>query len=383
MISEPGDIQEGQYVYYNDDPEADGPLFSDGTYSLYAQREIGLSIYYRAELLQRASRFGNEWIQADNQLSFDDAEVYSYHVNVGHGNCSLILIKKRDSYHLWMVDCSLLETPNKVVDFTNHESSFEKALNDIAAKVGKNNHKELFIDHFFLTHMHYDHYNGFKYLISHKHVTSRTIFYMNLHYQMPSRNLNEILKMMVDENMCRVVEPISSNSTSSICILHPECRIFKSASTMLEYTDKYRFASKSNNSSAVFALKLAGKKMVFPGDLEIEGFDAMTKVNTCCPEFKQMDFYAVSHHGSYNGHPQIQCKSRSKRRPLLLCLRNKLSISVIMARNGAYDGIIDKRVIHTFETISKIEACQTDPSADGYPIDYLVIDWQKVIVNKI
>ena len=69
IIAEPRDIQEGQYVYYNDEPGPDESYFSDGTYSLYAQREIGLSIYLRAELLQRAARFGNELIEiAQNVL---------------------------------------------------------------------------------------------------------------------------------------------------------------------------------------------------------------------------------------------------------------------------------------------------------------------------
>lgn len=382
FIAETGDIQEGQYVYYNDEPGTDESYFSDGTYSLYAQREIGLSIYLRAELLKRAARSGNELIEIDKQLAFDDAEVYSYHVNVGHGNCSLILIKKEDSFRLWMVDCSLMETPNKVVSFTNHESSFEKALDDIAMKVGKDDRKGLFIDHFFLTHMHYDHYNGLKYLINQQHVTSRTIFYLNLHYQMPSKNLNEILQMLVDKNLCRIVEPVSSNSSSSILILHPECRIYKNATTMLEYLPNHRFSANPNNSSAVFVLKMAGKIMAFPGDLEIEGFNAMTKSNTCNSGWSQIDYVAASHHGSFNGLPLNQCQGHPKRRNPLRCFRRRLKIAIIMARDGAYNGIISRRVIYAYDIVSTIGVWQADPSAYDFSFDYLQLDWRSEKVQN-
>lgn len=376
MISEPGDIQEGQYVYYNDDPDLDTSRFTDGTYSLYAQREIGLSVYYRAELLHRAAQGNNEWLQREQHLDYDDSEVYSFHVNVGHGNCSLILIKQEAGYHLWMVDCSLYEMPNRIVKWTNHEYTFENTLNTIASMVGKSDRTELFIDHFLLTHMHYDHFNGLKYLISQQYVTSRTIFYMNLQYQMPSKNLNEILKMMIDNHMSRLVEPVISNSSPSITILHPECRIYKNQASMLEYAPKFRFVSNPNNSSAVFALRLSGMTMVFPGDLEREGFETMIKTHKCSHDWASIDFFAVSHHGSLNGLPIKQYQGHKKPRNMLHCFRRKLKIAIIMARDGAYKGIISKRIISIYDILTTRGVWQTDTLPSGSVYDYLLINWQ-------
>ena len=36
-------------------------------------------------------------------------QVISYHVNVGHGNCSFILIEAKSCYRLWLVDCSIID----------------------------------------------------------------------------------------------------------------------------------------------------------------------------------------------------------------------------------------------------------------------------------
>ena len=177
--------------------------------------------------------------------------------------------------------------------------------------------------------------------------------------------------------MCRIVEPVSSNSSSSILILHPECRIYKNATTMLEYLPNHRFSANPNNSSAVFALKLAGKIMAFPGDLEIEGFNAMTKSNTCHSEWSQIDYMAASHHGSLNGLPLYQCQGHPKRRNPLRCFRRRLKIVIIMARDGAYNGIIRRRVIYAYDIVSTIGVWLTDPSAYNFSFDYLQLDWRK------
>ena len=310
-IDTPGDIQDGQYVFYDNEAGDGEPVFTDGTYSLVAQRELGRSIYLRATLLQRAEAVKDAVMLDERKLSYDDAKVTSYHVNVGHGNCSFILIKPKEGYRLWMVDCSIFEMPNKVISHReSHVSEFENTLA-----------------------------YGLKYLIEKGYVDSKTIFYINLHYQMPSRYLNDIWQLMINKGLSSIIEPVHFNTSHCIHILHPECRIYKDKTSILEQATVSRFASNPNNSSSIYALKLAGKTMVFPGDLENEGFDAMTEAGTCLMDWRQINFYAASHHCSINGLPYRHCKRLIKRYNPLLCFRRKLKLTVVMGRDGAYKGI--------------------------------------------
>ena len=373
-IVEYGDIHEGQYVFYNDSPGDGATMFSDGTQTLYAQREIAFSDYLRTTLLMRASQ-GVQGILEDNKTTtYTDAVVTSYHVNVGHGNCSIILIRQGECHQIWMVDCALHEAPNLVVSWTNHEATFESCLDDIASDLGTER-QSLFIGRFLLTHMHYDHYNGLKYLINKGLVNRRTIFYMNLHYQMPSKNLNEILQLMVDTNFNHIVEPLSCNSTPCIRILHPDCRIYRNQNTILVSASPYRLESNPNNSSAVYGILLAGKTMIFPGDLEQEGFDEMTASANCNSVWNHTDYFAISHHGSKNGIPYKQCKSLKKFRTPLLCFRRNLKISVLMGRDGAFSGIYSKRACYTYDILSHAGLYYSEKDSNGSSLRYLFLDW--------
>lgn len=96
--------------------------------------------------------------------------VKSYHVNVGHGNCSLILTVYDNDYELWMVDCSTFD--NKIR--RDYSQNLYHCLDDIAKQLGIDL-SELRIKKFMLTHTHADHYNGMLYLISKGYIDADTL----------------------------------------------------------------------------------------------------------------------------------------------------------------------------------------------------------------
>jgi len=61
----------------------------------------------------------------------------------------------------------------------------------------------------------------------------------------------------------------------------------------------------ANNTSLVVLVEAAGKKLLFPGDAEVESWDMMRKKKKLGP----VDFLKVAHHGSWNGTPEFDGKS--------------------------------------------------------------------------
>jgi hypothetical protein len=81
-----------------------------------------------------------------------------------------------------------------------------------------------------------------------------------------------------------------------------------------------------NNTSLVFELTINGKRLLFPGDAELESWDRM---KTSRVKLKPVDFLKVSHHGSHNGTPldrldTLLPKSRKQKAKILVSTKSKV-----------------------------------------------------------
>lgn len=263
----------------------------------------------------------------------------SYHVKVGHGNCSLILSVYDNDYELWMVDCSTYDYLIR----RDYSKDLHLCLSDIANILGIKM-SEIRISRFMLTHTHFDHYNGLLYVINNGYIDAKTIVYANLYYECASPIWINILKEL-QRLKCRFVEPICyKKDMGAISIYHPECRLLKKES--IHSGLKYRIVQEVNNSSVVYGIKLGDRIMVFPGDLEGKGFENMSSAGCCSSDLFRCDYYVISHHGSINGHPVMPCMNPAKPMPSpLTCASHHLSKAILMGRNGAYSGIYSSVVI--------------------------------------
>jgi hypothetical protein len=78
-----------------------------------------------------------------------------------------------------------------------------------------------------------------------------------------------------------------------------------------------------NNTSLCLLIEAAGKRLLMPGDAELESWDVMAR--KCAAEFaKPVDFLKISHHGSHNGTPLQLLDS-------LLPVKRKTSAQVLVS----------------------------------------------------
>lgn len=99
-------MSEDDFVLYH--PDSDN-LFENGneTPTALALREESSSL--QQELIENELRGDAAVVTMHHDIEW----VKSYHVKVGHGNCSLILSKYANGYELWMVDCSTYDYLNR------------------------------------------------------------------------------------------------------------------------------------------------------------------------------------------------------------------------------------------------------------------------------
>ena len=268
-----------------------------------------------------------------------------------------------------MVDCSIID---KTDYWRSYQQSIEACFREIATQLGLQEDVPLHIDGFFLTHAHHDHYSGLEYLIRNHLIDDRTLCYINIYYQMASKAYIKTLKALANSNV-KIIEPLAGHSNHVIRFLHPECRIFRSKATVRQASGNYRVVGNPvNNSSAVVMISLGGHSMVFPGDLEEKGFDAMSSAGTCSRWLFDSDYYAVSHHGSINGHADRPCL----RRPMgywgatpLQCAANRVNKAILMGRDRAYSGIYSHAVVSCWDGRGVL-AKSEDAS------HFLVLEWE-------
>jgi len=297
------------------------------TYPL-AKKAFFLSNIYRGKLL-------NRYEENETDMKQGISIKYSYHVNVGHGNCSIVVAKSEEQYQIWMIDCSNYDYLNR----QEYTPNIEKAISYIVSKFKLPNFK---IAKFFLTHYHYDHYSGINWLMSHDYLSNAEIW-MNFHYSWPEPKFIRLLKSL-NSLKCLFREPKVSNSTNVINIWYPTETIVRSLTQKYFNLRNIRQENNPNNSSAVIQLGTKNQSIVFPGDIETSGLNRITK---CKGYLNNAKFYCISHHGSQNGHERTNCPLGRRLSNMSDCC-SRISKAILMGREGAYSGIYASQVIQDF-----------------------------------
>lgn len=277
-----------------------------------------------------------EFHNSENKLCEDTTDIRSYHINVGHGNCSIIVFKESGSYNMWMVDCSIFDYTNKC----DYRQNLKSCLEFIEKKFKINRISKLMV-----THQHYDHINGIKYLIKEDWIDSDTEVWMNVRYPWKLSSYNSILIELLALGV-RFIDPIISNSTSNINILYPQISFDKKNKAP---------GGKINNSSVLYQICFGGRSMLFTGDIETEGWD---NVLTCMPRLCESNYYCISHHGSITGHIRNKCTQLNRKISTLSDCAYSTKIQILMGRDGAYSGVYSKKVLTDFNKIEKTEDSQ-------------------------
>lgn len=309
-------VHEGSYVNY---------LKINGFISANDDDRAKKIIDRSNQLLRRAENMidHNHKIPELNNISM----LFSYHVNVGHGNLSLLVIEHNHKISIWMVDGSNFDARIR----RNYTTEIKNCLDHIIRKFGLS--RTPHIDVLMITHAHYDHYSGITAFIRNGLIDSHTLVYLNLNIKTNSHNFNNLLTAIIDNKMV-IIPPFVQNSSQNINILYPDQKTYSNS-------------LKLNNTSSVYCIQFDETPyFVFPGDLESSGWDLMDN-NHCCPYMKSPKYYAISHHGSKNGHIRHKCKFRHIE-SIADCL-NQQTKTVLMGRNKAFDGIYSDCVLKDFK----------------------------------
>ncbi len=338
-------FQEGNFVYITEDN-----LLVNANNDTVARGE------FCKNNASRASFLGRESINPEGAEIRRVTSLCSYHVNVGHGNCSIVVIDDGGAKRIWMVDCSDFDFIIKKSYWANIES----CIDYIKSKNGLDN---FIIDKFFLTHTHFDHFSGMKKLIQKEYLNGAEVW-INLHYSWASPAYTDIISSMKNIDVT-FIEPIEQNSTCNINIWHPPLRTVRSK-TRKYSQENVQVIKKVNNTSAVYQFVFADKSIVFPGDIETEGWNLIDK---CYPQFNKATYFCISHHGSLNGHVRGNCPKGVSVSNLSECNR-KFKKGILMGRDKAYNGIYSTKVLSDFSThIVKTEECPA-----GKPCSFVEID---------
>lgn len=323
---------QGEFLYYN------GENFQTADNN-------PTSIMYSELNKQLISTMGYEhYGNQPQEITTNISEAYSYHINVGHGNCSIIVYCESNTYKMWMVDCSVFDFTNK----QNYASNLDACMDFITKRFEVCKLSKLLI-----THLHYDHINGIEHLIKKGWIDSNTEVWMNIRYPWKQPTYSRIL-LQLQALGVRFIDPIVGNSTTNINILYPN----------ISFSEKNKAPGNNiNNASVLYQICLNGKSMLFTGDIEAEGWNNVLK---CMPYLAKSTYYCISHHGSITGHIRNKCTLAERKIRTLSDCAVISEKQVLMGRNGAYQGVYSQSVLKDFKDIQKTE------EADKY----IRLEWQ-------
>lgn len=360
-------LEESHYVYFD---ESNGAFTSGKDAPLAISRRRLNSRLRRAIIKYSSAQLNSQNALISNRVFTEHAEVHSYHVNVGHGNCTFLLIQENGLYELWVVDCG----EHDYLENQHYSSNIDECLRDIS-KTLKIKVSDIKISRLLITHWHYDHISGIKNLIDKGFIDANTIVFANIHYGFSSKCANTLLAKIKEKKIVCYEPTVALTSFLNIKILYTECRIRRQPDVK---RPGYRMVRNINDSSVVFSIEIAGRRMILPGDLEKDGWDHMTKLGKCCPSLQKCDFYCISHHGSITGHINRPCVCNSVN-DILSCCKKECSVAIIMGRAGAYNGIFCPTVINDFA--SRIFYSEKDSS--GRNVRGFVLDWSNITFRYI
>lgn len=335
----------GQFVYYNGDEkiesaEDDLAAIISGETNKVIVESIKNNDFRNYILHYKDKQYDSECKNI--------TDVHSFHINVGHGNCSIILFKRQYKYEMWMIDCSVFDFMNK----TMHSRELKKCLDDIYSTYGVRKISKLLI-----THLHYDHINGIPYLVKNKYIDNETEVWINLQYPWRQATYTKIL-LQLNALGVKFVNPVIDNSTNNIHIIYPS-KSFNAAYPAPR--------NNINNASVLYQIILNGKCMLFTGDIETEGWD---NVN-CFPSLKNSNYYCISHHGSITGHIRNKGVCGMQNDSVKICASNT-KVQILMGRNGAYRGIFNDRVLSEFSNLHRTDKVN----------HYIELEWDNRIVTN-
>lgn len=357
-------IADNNFVYYSANSQVP---FENGNKDLRARELINHSSWLRKLLREKAMNRPIELPEVD-KLERSNVKITSYHINVGHGNCTVILIESGTFYSIWMVDCGTAYYVKGT-----HLENIDDCFDNIAKRLVVNK-DQLHISLFMLTHLHGDHYNGLEMLFRQGYCNSHTQFFINLDYAVASPNYVRILDKINNEG-CPVNTPIRNVDNERgvrfvPTVIFPDRRVFKNKPSF-GYKSFY-VESNANNSSVVYFIAIGGRSMMFPGDMEKKELDLMTSSDKCKPFLCTTKYYCVSHHASITGH--LNCKCLAPVHPFSTCLKcckRGLGRAIVMGRDGAFSGIYNQTVINDFGRA----IAYSEKDDKGNPVKCLILDW--------
>lgn len=319
-----------------------------------ARKIIRINSQIRYDLIDNNLNFNPKEYLLSLSQNYNNKSVFSYYINVGHGNCSIIY----NQGQIIVIDCSDYDISQK----RRYTNNIENCINKIKSRF----HLSSFhIDLFLLTHPHFDHYSGIEYLLKKNYIDKSTVFCMNEYYSFQGILYTRILNKIKNLG-CKIFEPKADNSNIFFEILYPLKTVIKKPSNAPTIDDNDKIVEPNpNNVSFVSLFDLAGKKILFPDDLETEGWDNIKPCNICN---YNINYYAVSHHSSITGFERTKCKKNKKIKNITACLSEDVN-AIVMGRDGAYSGIYNPVVINAFKNMYYSEKDNNGKSACFLEID--------------